>query len=838
MLHSWWKKLGLRRSHMPKCARSQSTCRLQLEVLEGRVTPSQLTVSSAPPTISTPANMTAYVNTAFTDRIFADSEETPIFTLTAAPAGMAISRSGLISWTPTLSAIGTQTVTVQAADSTGSASATFTVSVPNPAPVFTITALPNATAGAPYSVPVTASAGTAPGIPAPTISLVSGPTGLTMDPTGVISWMPTTSQIGTQSVTVQASNSFGTATQTFPLTVTTDLTPPTVPQGLAVTAITTTSLTLSWSPSTDNVGVAGYRLFFYTPGYVSGHSGRGGGGTYIPPKYTLVANNITATTYTLTGLKPGTNYDYVVAAFDAAGNVSGYSNSAPAETWLLPTVTWYTDGVHADPSISLVANHSLYMTLFAGGNPAPTMSYISGPDGAVFNPGQITNSQLTTVIPNITWTPTEAQVGVNYITMEVANSAGTVDTVIPVTVTADVPVPSLSVNGGLTYTMGNMTTSASNPNAYQLTLNPGFNSSGTSPQFAIAGTPFSFQLTGTSNTNPTTYSLVSGPAGMTVDPNTGLGTWTPGKSDAGNTSVTVAETNSAGTSTLTFIFPTYFTDAPTNVTVGFLQSVPSTSTSSAPLTPIVSWTAPTDTTGLADYKITVTNALTGAVTTFDTQSTTTSYSLTGVGNNQFFVNVTAYDANGNPSQTSATASLYMAAVATLGWTFSSPSAVAGSPLTIQFSGSGMTYSIVSGPTAAAINATTGLLSWTPSQSDVGTGQFVVAAANPNGWGTIYATLSIPVKPAPAPASNLQGPIVPLTTATTVSATLVTPTADPSKAPGDPTTVVNVGSTTPAEITNPATSTDISTLSSVLGTNQVATVDQNGDPSLAGMVVAF
>ena len=36
--------------------------------------------------------------------------------------------------------------------------------------------------------------------------------------------------------------------------------PPSPPQGLAVTA-TQTSLTLSWQPSTDNVGVVGYDLY-------------------------------------------------------------------------------------------------------------------------------------------------------------------------------------------------------------------------------------------------------------------------------------------------------------------------------------------------------------------------------------------------------------------------------------------------------------------------------------------------------------------------------------------------------------------------------------------------
>src|SRR5207302_9685529 len=50
-----------------------------------------------------------------------------------------------------------------------------------------------------------------------------------------------------------------------PLSVTTpapvDTTAPTTPTGLAASAITPTSLTLSWNAATDNVAVAGYRVY-------------------------------------------------------------------------------------------------------------------------------------------------------------------------------------------------------------------------------------------------------------------------------------------------------------------------------------------------------------------------------------------------------------------------------------------------------------------------------------------------------------------------------------------------------------------------------------------------
>jgi hypothetical protein len=85
---------------------------------------------------------------------------------------------------------------------------------------------------------------------------------------------------------------------------------PTAPTGLTSPSKTSSSVTLSWNPSTDNVGVAGYRI------YRSGAS---------------VGTSAT-TTFTNTGLNASTNYTYAVRAFDAAGNESASSNSVTVTT--------------------------------------------------------------------------------------------------------------------------------------------------------------------------------------------------------------------------------------------------------------------------------------------------------------------------------------------------------------------------------------------------------------------------------------------------------------------------------------------------------------------------
>src|SRR6266516_2990230 len=85
-----------------------------------------------------------------------------------------------------------------------------------------------------------------------------------------------------------------------------DTTSPSPPAGLTCAAAGSTGANLSWSASTDNVGVTGYIV-------------RRNGVQVATPA---------ATSYTDTGLSAATTYSYTVAARDAAGNVSANSTSA------------------------------------------------------------------------------------------------------------------------------------------------------------------------------------------------------------------------------------------------------------------------------------------------------------------------------------------------------------------------------------------------------------------------------------------------------------------------------------------------------------------------------
>jgi uncharacterized delta-60 repeat protein len=88
-----------------------------------------------------------------------------------------------------------------------------------------------------------------------------------------------------------------------------DVTPPAAPTALTATAdLATQTIAVSWTASTDDVGVVGYRVF------------RDNGATPIA--------SVSGTTFNDTGLL-GTHV-YAVAAVDAAGNQSALSNSATA----------------------------------------------------------------------------------------------------------------------------------------------------------------------------------------------------------------------------------------------------------------------------------------------------------------------------------------------------------------------------------------------------------------------------------------------------------------------------------------------------------------------------
>ena len=103
-------------------------------------------------------------------------------------------------------------------------------------------------------------------------------------------------------------------THTFNAGSTSDTEAPSTPTGLVASNIAFDTANLSWTASTDNIGVTGYNV------YQDG----------------LLLTSTTTTSYSVTDLSPETTYAFYIEATDAAGNVSGASNTVNVTTTAVP----------------------------------------------------------------------------------------------------------------------------------------------------------------------------------------------------------------------------------------------------------------------------------------------------------------------------------------------------------------------------------------------------------------------------------------------------------------------------------------------------------------------
>jgi hypothetical protein len=147
---------------------------------------------------------------------------------------------------------------------------------------------------------------------------------------------------GTDFSITLAANSFNTFTCELD-GASNDSTAPTTPANFKSTAKTSSTISLAWDASTDNVGVAGYQVF--------------------NAANTLLGSASTTST-TLQGLTPNTSYTFVVKAYDAAGNFSSASTAitVKTDTAITPSgaATVFADCNYAGTAVSLpVGNYTL-----------------------------------------------------------------------------------------------------------------------------------------------------------------------------------------------------------------------------------------------------------------------------------------------------------------------------------------------------------------------------------------------------------------------------------------------------------------------------------------------
>jgi len=207
--------------------------------------------------------------------------------------------------------------------------------------------------------------------------------------------------------------------QSAPASVNTpDISPPSVPAGLSAALNASHGVTLTWSASSDNVGVAGYTVYR--------------NGAFL----TTVAR-VTYTDNSVSGL---TTYTYTVDAFDAAGNHSAKSAAAQVTTGVaapcqVPTVT-------AAPASPSLAGTRVTITASSSGCPDPLYEFWTLAPGGSWKVAQAYSSSGT-----FTW-HTSPPAGTYYHSVWVrdASSASTYDSYVPGTAYVLTPTACSSVS--------------------------------------------------------------------------------------------------------------------------------------------------------------------------------------------------------------------------------------------------------------------------------------------------------------------------------------------------------------------------------------------------------
>ena len=223
---------------------------------------------------------------------------------------------------------------------------------PDAAPVFTSSAPPIAVYQVPYSYTNTAS-----GNPQPAYELIAGPAGMQVDLySGVITWTPQADQLGSNLVTVQASNYSGTTNRTFTINAIGPL--PATPTNVVVTALGENSVTLSWDPVTPVVGTVTYSVYLWTVQYAGKGTTRG--------KWVGLISGLPSPSVTIGGLAAGASHTYAVAAV-AAGAQSGYSQSI--------TITTLTPQPPTNLRVTELTSTSITLAWDPPFGPVPVASY-------------------------------------------------------------------------------------------------------------------------------------------------------------------------------------------------------------------------------------------------------------------------------------------------------------------------------------------------------------------------------------------------------------------------------------------------------------------------------
>ncbi|MBE0542658.1 MAG: putative Ig domain-containing protein [Verrucomicrobia bacterium] len=697
-------------------------------------------LSRVPPDLNVPDTQIldegAPLNVAITAQNPDEPNKMLTFTLVSAPPGVVLTPAGntnaTITW-PTTEADGPSTnlIVASVTDVVNGTpfirtnSFTVIVNEINEPPQLTVPGMQ--TINELTTLNVSASA-TDPDIPinALTFSLVNPPVGMTINPnTGAIAWTPTEVQGPSTNVITVVVTDFNpdavneqqlSDTNSFTVIVREVNTAPqlTVPGNQTIDELTP----LNVSASATDADLPPNPLTF---------------GLINPPAGMTINPNTGAIAWTPTEAQgPSVNTILVVVTDSSPLAV----NATQLSTTNSFTVT--VREVNTPPQLTVPANQTLdeltplNVSASATDSDIPanplTFSLVSPPAGMTINPNT----------GAIAWTPTEAQ----------GPSTNVITVVVTDTNSAALANQQLSVTNTFTVTVREVNT------APQLTV-PGNQTINELTALIVSASATDSDIPA----NPLTFTLVSPPTGMTINPTTGAIAWTPTEAQGPSTNVitvVVTDTNAAAPASQQLSVTNTFTVTVNEVNHEPLLTVPANQ-SMDELTPLNVSASATDS-DLPANPLTFTlvsppagmtiNPTTGAIAWTPTEAQ-------GPSTNVITVVVTDTNAAALVNKQLSTTNMFtiivnevnvapiLAAIADQTLSFGFLLSVQAEATDADLPANTLTFSLTTAPTGMTINPGSGLLTWTPAQTQVGTHPVAVRVAD-NGTPSLSATQTFQV----------------------------------------------------------------------------------------------
>lgn len=552
--------------------------------------------NNTPPTINTTTGSTeVFEDSQYSYDVNAtDAEDgtTLTYSLVSPPSGMSINETtGLILWTPNNDDVGDNAINIVVTDSGGlTDSESFTLNVVNvnDAPVITSTDVTIANEGSPYSYDVDA---TDPDLnDSLTYSLNVKPSGMNIDPiTGLITWTPTSAQVGSQSVEIVVTDGDGATDQRlFTITVDQANVAPEIISNHILTAtenvnyvydveatdgnnndtltftldsnppqmsIDPASGVINWLPGNSDVGQHNVTVT------VSDQSGLSDSESFVITVANVNGAPVFGSNPILTGVE-NELYSYDAdATDDDSGDVVTYrleifpsGMSINASTGV---VSWTPNSsqvgdhditIEATDLDGLVTPHSYVLTInSAVADVGPVRTYISGAGPLAAGTTNTTMAISTDVVATCRYNNVDDNNPAGW-TTGFSSSNGT-------THTANITI----VDGEDTtrYIICKETASGIvNQIAYAFEITfetsnnqaPVFDSTFISTATVDVEYIYDVEASDPDAGDTLTYSLLINPPSMSIDPNSGLITWTPTISDVGDHSILIEVTDQGGLS--------------------------------------------------------------------------------------------------------------------------------------------------------------------------------------------------------------------------------------------------------------------------------------------------